>query len=135
LGKVIQDIWILTDGGVVVFSRTFDTKVDDQLFGALMTALNAFANELSDGGLTNFELSNIKFTLLKANDFIFIANSSNKVKEKKVQKALKKISEKFYAKYSINLENWDCDITLFSDFEDNIKDKLENPIKKFWQDI
>ena len=65
--KVVQDLWILSDSGIVLFSRVFNPKVNEQLFGALMSALNTFANELSSGGLSSFELSSIRFTILKYN--------------------------------------------------------------------
>ena len=129
--KVLQDIWILSERGIVVFSRVFDPKVNEQLFGALMTALNSFASELAKGGLSNFELSSIRFTIYKDKDFLFVANSAKKVKEKKVQEELKIIAEKFFDKYSERLESWDSDINVFSDFNDEIEDSLEDTIKKF----
>jgi len=127
----------LTKGGIVVFKRVFDEKVNEQLFGALMSALNSFAQELSSGGLTNFELSSIRFTILKGKDknqdFLFIANSAKKVKEKKVQDELKEIADKFFLKYSsVNWDNWDGEIDIFTNFDKNIDVHLEDPIKKFW---
>ena len=129
--KVLQDIWILSESGIVVFSRVFDPKVNEQLFGALMTALNSFASELAKGGLSNFELSSIRFTIYKDKDFLFVANSAKKVKEKKVQEELKIIAEKFFDKYSEILLSWDSDINVFTDFNDEIEDSLEDTIKKF----
>ena len=127
----------MTKGGIVVFKRVFDEKVNEQLFGALMSALNSFAQELSSGGLTNFELSSIRFTILKGKDknqdFLFIANSAKKVKEKKVQDELKEIADKFFLKYSsVNWDNWDGEIDIFTNFEKNIDVHLEDPIKRFW---
>ena len=127
----------MTKGGIVVFKRVFDEKVNEQLFGALMSALNSFAQELSSGGLTNFELSSIRFTILKGKDknqdFLFIANSAKKVKEKKVQDELKEIADKFFLKYSnVNWDNWDGEIDIFTNFEKNIEVHLEDPIKRFW---
>lgn len=129
--KILQDIWILSEGGIVVFSRVFDTKVDEQLFGALMTALNTFAKELSSGGLTSFELSSIRFTIIKSNRFLFIANSSKRIKEKRVIEELQKVSDRFFNKYSDILLNWDSDINVFSDFENEIEESLEETISKF----
>jgi hypothetical protein len=135
--KIIQDIWILTDGGMVVFSRVYDENVDEQLFGALMTALNSFAEEISKGGLSNFELSKKRFTILKKNSFIFIANSDNKFKPKKVLQELDTVINKFFTLYPEDiLKEWDNDLSLFSNFEVEIKESLDDPIKKmqkaFW---
>lgn len=129
--KVLQDIWILSESGIVLFSRVFDPKVNEQLFGALMTALNSFATELAGGGLSNFELSSIRFTIYKDKGLLFVANSAKNVKEKKVQEELKIIAEKFFDKYSDVLVSWDSDVNVFADFNDEIEDSLEDTIKKF----
>lgn len=129
--KVLQDIWILTDSGIVIFSRVFNPRVNEQLFGALMTALNSFASELAKGGLSSFELSSIRFTIYKDKGLLFVANSDKKFKEKRVQEELKVISEKFFLKYSDLLEEWDSDVSAFGDFDEEIEDSLEDTIKKF----
>jgi len=132
LGKILNDIWILYESGVVVYSRVLEPRINPQLFGALMSALNLFAEQLSNGGITNFELSRLRFTIIKKNHFIFVANSSNKSKEKKVLNELSHISEKFFELYPEEvLEKWDNDINLFASFENEIKDSLEETIKKF----
>lgn len=133
--KVVQDLWILEESGIVVFSRVFNPKVNEQLFGALMTALNTFASELASGGLTSFELSEMRFTLLKTNynsrRYLFVCNSSKKVNTKKVMDEILLIKDKFFEIYGKKLETWDCDINVFSDFETHIEDSLEQTIKKF----
>ena len=129
--KVIQDIWILSESGIVLFSRVFNPKVNEQLFGALMTALNSFASELAKGGLSNFELSSIRFTIYKDKGYLFVANSAKKVKEKKVQDELKIIAERFFDKFTDVLASWDSDVNVFSNFNDEIEDSLEDTIKKF----
>jgi len=130
--KVLQDVWVLSEGGVVLYHRVYDEKVDDQLFGSLMSALNTFAEEISNNGLSNFELQNKRFTLLKRRGFLFIANSSKKVKEKKIIQELKSIVFRFFELYSDEiLKNWDGDISIFSNFEKEIEDSLEEIIKKF----
>lgn len=131
MAKVIQDIWILTQSGIVVFKRVFNSKVDAQLFGGLMSALNIFANELASGGLTNFELSSIRFTILKNNDFLFVFSAPKKVKEKRLHEEMKKIAEKFFNLYPVEwFENeWDGDINMFDNFENEIESALEDPVK------
>lgn len=131
--KVIQDIWILNDNGIVLFNRVFHEQVEAQLFGALMSALNSFAQQLSDGGLQNFELSNIRFTLIKKRGFLFIANSSNNFKEKKVILELEIIAQKFNNQYPDDFfKGWDNDVSIFVDFKNEIENALEDPVKKFW---
>ncbi len=124
--KVLRDIWILTENGLTIYNRVIDPRVNPQIFGALMSAINIFAEKLSEGGISNFELSNIRFTIVKKNHFIFVANSSNEVKAKKVLKELKNISKKFFKVYPEDvLKNWNTNIKVFADFKHHIIDSLE----------
>jgi len=130
-------MWIISEGGLVVFSRVYEKTLDDQLFGALLTALNSFAEEIAQDGLSNFELSNMRFTILKRAHFIFIANSDKKFKPKKVLQELRTVMDIFFTVYSKEtLDNWDGDMSIFSNFERDIEDSLDDPIKKmekaFW---
>jgi len=130
---VLQDIWILTHTGTVLFCRVFEAQMEKQLFGALMSALNTFAEQLADGGLSNFELSEKKFVLKKSGSYTFIASSSKKVKEKKLIEHLERVIEKFNKKFPEDwFKDWDCDISVFEGFEEEIGESLENPIKQFW---
>ena len=135
--KVIRDLWIVSEGGIVVFSRVYEKTLDEQLFGALLTALNSFAEEIAQDGLSNFELGDMRFTILKKSHFIFIANSDKKIKPKRVLQELKDVKEKFFTVYSKEIiDNWDNDVSVFSNFDKKIEDSLDDPIKKmekaFW---
>lgn len=132
--KVLQDIWILTNTGTVLFNRVFDAQMKTQLFGALMSALNSFAEKLAEGGLSNFELSDKRFLIMKTKNYIFVASSAKKAKEKKVTVELEKVVSRFQSKYSDEWFNkWDNDVSVFEEFENEIEDTLEEPIKKFWK--
>lgn len=135
--KLIQDIWILEDSGIVLFHRVFDEEVDANLFGGLLSAINSFAEELSKGGLSNFELANKKFSLLKKKNYLFVANASKKHNLKKVNQELTNIMNKFFALYQENLlNNWNGDTRIFTSFEKEITESLEDMIEKlekaFW---
>lgn len=126
LGKVLRDIWVLNESGLTVFSRVIDPTVGPQLFGGLMSALNIFAEELTEGGMTNFELSNIRFTIVKKDTFLFVANSSNQVKAKKVVNELKIISKKFFKVYPEEVvKSYSTNIKVFADFGNHIIESLE----------
>ncbi|MFX1339784.1 MAG: hypothetical protein ACFFDK_14320 [Promethearchaeota archaeon] len=132
--KVIQDIWILTHSGTVLFNRLYDAQMKAQLFGALMSALNMFAEKLAEGGLSNFELSDKRFILKKTKNFIFVTSSAKKAKENKVASELEKVVTRFKTKYTDGwFEKWDNDVSVFEGFENEIEDTLEEPIKKFWK--
>ena len=130
--KVIQDIWIISESGAVLYHRVFDKKVDEQLFGALMSALNMFAEQISTGGLSSFELQDKKYIMMKEDGISFIVNSATKTKEKKVKDQMRSIVSKFINLYPKEFFNdWDNDISIFTDFEEHIKDSLQETINKF----
>ncbi len=122
---MLQDIWILEKSGIVIFHREFDKSVSPQLFGAMMSALNFFAEQLAEGGLSNFELKNTRFTIIKKSDLIFVANSSKKFNQKKVNKEIQKISIKFLNLYSDELSKFKGKLGAFSNFINEIENFLE----------
>jgi hypothetical protein len=136
MDKILQDIWILNQAGTVLWSRVINPKMDEQLFGALMSAIDSFAKEISNQGLTNIQLTNKTFFLLKKQNLLFITNVPGKVKEKRIQKELQWISDKFIETYKEELNCWDKDTMVFSDFGNVIENSLEEPIdklkKSFW---
>ena len=125
MSKIIKDLWVLTDSGIVLFSKTYDQKVNPQLFGALMSALNKFAEALTDGGISSFEKSDLRFVIMKRRKFLFIGSSLKKTKEKKVIDELKQISDIFFRIYAEDLINCDNDVSTFSGFGDYIDKSLE----------
>jgi len=136
MDKILQDIWILNQSGTVLWSRVINPKMDQQLFGALMSAIDSFAKEISNQGLTNIELTDKTFFLFKKQNLLFITNAPRKVKEKRIQQELKWISDKFLETYTNELKCWDKDTMVFSDFKNVIENSLEEPIdklkKSFW---
>lgn len=136
--KIIKDFWVLTSTGVTLYSRVMEKeRLNPQLFGALMSALNTFAEKLSDGGISNFEMSNMRFVVIRRRDFLFVGTALNKIKEKKVVEELKVISDKFFDVYPSDvLLNWNSDVNIFSNFGQFIENSLEKPIDKlkeaFW---
>ena len=135
--KLIQDLWIVEDSGIVLFHRVFDEIIDANLFGGMMSALNSFAEELTKSGLSNFEVSDKQFSLLKDGNYLFIANTSKKQNLKKLNKELELIKNKFYENFQAEiLNNWNGDTTLFNSFMQQIEESLEGFIQKleesFW---
>jgi hypothetical protein len=106
--------------------------MDDQLFGGLIAAINSFVEELIEDGLSSFELQEKRYSFLKMNNAIFIADSSKKIKEKKVQEELALIAKKFFELYSEDIiAVWDNDTSKFSNFGKEIENSLEDTIRRF----
>ena len=123
--KVLQNVWIMEKSGIVIFHRAFDESIPPQMFGAMMSALNTFADHLSEGGLSSFDLDNRRFTFIKKHDLIFIANSSKRFPQKKVNKALEKVGKRFLKLYSDKIDLSTGKIGSFVEFNNEIEDSLE----------
>ena len=135
--KLIQDLWILEDSGIVLFHRVFDEQVDVNLFGGMMSALNSFAEEIAESGLSSFEVSNKLFSILKDGNYLFIANTSKKRKLKKLNQELELIKNKFFEVYKEDLlSRWNGNTVLFEGFMQQIEQSLEvvieNLEESFW---
>jgi len=132
---IMDELWIITQDGIVLFTHVYNEKVETQLFGALLSAINTFAEEVSDGGLSNFELSNRQFILLKKHDILFISSANKKIKKEIISKQLERITNRFFEKYPelVKKKEWDNDITIFESFEEEIKEIFEDSVKKFWK--
>ena len=136
MAKIIQDIWIIASSGIVVFERVFDEKLSPQLFGMLLKALDSMAGEISKGGLTNFELKQKRFSIIKKKEFMFIANSSRKTKVERLMDELQFITEKFVEIYPQSvLDNWNNNINVFSGFLNEIDKSVEEKVKGFLKRI
>jgi len=129
MARVFHNIWIITSGGITIFNAVKE-KGEEQLFGMGMSSLNTFASNFSEQGLSNVELEDNRFTFLKKNEFIFIGSSPLKVKLKKVDSELESISKRFFKSCPENfLDNWNGDTSVFSDFGNEIKDKIKDSLK------
>ena len=128
---MIKDLWILSEGGLLLYKRISDERIDAQMYGSLMSALASFANEIIDGGLKTIELDLMRYTAIKVNEFLFVSSSSKKIKEKKVQEELRKISQKFFQLYSLDWikYEWKHDSKAFEAFGKEIKDSLKKEKK------
>lgn len=117
--------------GTLLFQRVFQEKLDGQLFSGFMSALQTFASQLDDHGLSSFEIGNKKFILKKEQDNFFVANFDKKVNPKKAQAELEDIAKKFLSNYQVELMSFRGNIEVFKDFEKHIADSLEEVVSKF----
>jgi hypothetical protein len=122
LFDVLQDILIITDSGKVIASKVTNPQIEEQLFGMLISALSSFAEELADGKLNNLEFCNLRFDIVRKENFLFLGSSSRKIKHKKALKTLENISELFFKYYPKNtLKEWNGTINIFDELDKYIK--------------
>lgn len=118
-----------------MFNRVFNESVSPQAFGAMMSALSTFADQLADGGLSNFELNNKRFTIIKKYDLMFIANSSKQFNQKKMNRELERVSKKFLKLYLDKIKDYKGQIGAFTEFEEIIEDSLQESTIKTSEDL
>jgi hypothetical protein len=129
--KVIEDLWILNDEGILLFNRFYKENINPDLFGAIMSTFYSYSKEISDGtGLLSFEFNTKKFNLMKKENLIYVAGSSINKENKKndilIKKELEIIANKFINFYTLEfLRNWQGDTAIFSNFQSQIKDSLK----------
>ncbi|HEY0088801.1 MAG TPA: hypothetical protein VGB37_08155 [Candidatus Lokiarchaeia archaeon] len=146
INDIIQDLWILEESGLDIFSRVNKSKIEEQLFGGVMTALNFLSIGLVSSDLTSFECSGTHYTILKSNynakKYLFVCNSSNNIEAIKTMERLTQIKDKFFEIYGQKLNEWDGDLEKFSvcnnKFEKMIEETARNlypseTFKSFWK--
>ncbi len=121
----------MTPDGTVLFKRVFEEKLNEQLFGGFMSALETFASQLDDHGLSSFEIGSKKFILKKEQGNFYVANFDKKVNPKKAQAELEEIARKFINAYQVELMSFRGNIEAFKGFEKQIQESLEEVVTKF----
>jgi len=117
----LQDILIITESGKVVASKINNPQIEEQIFGMLISALSSFTQELTHEQLNCLEFSNLRFDLIKRDNFIFLASSSRRIKHKKVLRILDHVIELFFQIYpKEELNKWDGNVNIFHELEECI---------------
>ncbi len=94
--ELIQDLWILTRHGVVIFEHKVSEEISPDLFGAMISALNIFSEKLSEGGISSFKLQNHQFILIKKGALFFITKTLQKYQADKVKDELNELAVRFF---------------------------------------
>jgi hypothetical protein len=131
MSKLLQDLWVMRSDGTVLYKRVFEEKLNEQLFGGFMSALETFASQLDEHGLSSFEIGSKKFILKKEHGNYFVANFDKKVNPKKAQAELEGVANKFISAYQVELMTFRGDVEPFKGFEKQIQDSLEEVVSKF----
>ena len=125
MANILQDIWIINFSGIVLYYRSYNKKIDAQLFGGLMSAISKLAESISDTSITSIAFGNKSYGVLKKENILFIANSNEDIDSKTINYELKIIAYKFLNLYRDLLKNEELiDISPFFDFTGEIKSSL-----------
>ena len=115
--KHLQDLWILKEGGIVIFSKKGNTNINEQFIGGFISALSSFSKAILNEMLSYFATDNLKVKILSKNGFMFVGRFLKKVKDKQIMKELEYIVGKFFEFYhEKKLYNIEVQINEFREF-------------------
>ncbi|MFX0070173.1 MAG: hypothetical protein ACFFAO_03695 [Candidatus Hermodarchaeota archaeon] len=133
--KIIDDLWIITNDGLVIFTSSEHT-FDDNLFGAFLTAINIFVKEISNDMLRMFEISDKRYILVKERNLMFVASSYIGINEDLIKEKMNLIIERFLKLYPRDFfEKWNHDTNKFLNFEIEMDNINQNRIEKLLKAI
>jgi len=129
--RVINEIWIININGITLFNLSKEDRIDPQLFGGFISAIENFIKSLGYKEINSIILGESKIMFYHGEQgLIFISRSGKKVKEKLIINGLKLVEQKFLAQYKEVLRTWKGDQDSFTKFGDIIKEIFEdNPEK------
>ncbi|MHA1148072.1 MAG: hypothetical protein ACTSR8_07475 [Promethearchaeota archaeon] len=118
LGEV-KEIWLFSKSiGILYYSYSPESDVDDDLLGGFITALNNLSQEVADKTIETMVFGNDRFSIYQEpNKDIYILGRSNiKSSEKVVIKILSIIYNRFWKEYREEIINFTGNITKFQNF-------------------
>ena len=116
----ILEFWIITKGGIPVFSYSPNIKLNPSLMSSFFSALQSYLLEISEkDAIDSFSIGNFNYNFLRNNRYglYFIAKSDTKTKPRNIEKYLKNIASIFLDTYKKDLEMFDGDIAKFENFQ------------------
>lgn len=118
----IKEIWIYTSSGIELFSYSPDSRMDVDLLGGFLTAIQQFGMELSKKQVKEIILGDERYSIYKEENqlFFIVGRSSIKAQAQDIEKTLEKIYTKFYKEYSKELDNFLGDVLIFKSFKDKL---------------
>lgn len=106
---------IYNDGRLVARNLTIDTKIDDQLFGSMLVAIQSFVKESfqAESGLDSFEFSGQQIVLIKGRFLILVVSLIGK-EPPILRERIRKMLESIEGRYAGVVETWDGDLAVFA---------------------
>ena len=124
--ELTENLWIILDTGIVIFTYLEEEKVNPDLFGGLISVLDKFAEITLKGGLEFFEIDPNIYGVKKKHQLIFLASSSQKINIIDLLSELEIIVRKFFTVYPSDVKKkWNGNCDYFYSFKSEIK-KLRN---------
>ncbi|KKM43611.1 hypothetical protein LCGC14_1562680 [marine sediment metagenome] len=118
---MIENLWILTKGGVLLFSKNYVklSKPDDLLAG-FFTAVDIFIREITKEEIKNISMKDHKFNYIIGDDLIIVISTNEYDNDILIQNLLKEVKIIFLEKYIEELKFFSGDTIRFKNFDEDL---------------
>ncbi len=120
----LKDIWIFSiNEGIELYSYSLETKVETDLIGGFMSAIQALSQQATYKTLDSMVFGDNRFTIYTEENrgYYILARSSAKTLEETLGKILKTIYNRFWKEFSHELINFKGNVTAFRKFTKNLE--------------
>jgi len=129
--RIVNEIWIITPGGITLFNLSKDETIDPLIFGGFFSAIQSFVKTLGESTLKTLVIGNSKITVYQGKEgYLFVSRSPQKIKDDSVMDYLKLVETKFFEQYGLILDGPIPDTNIFKKFGDIIKEIFEDTPEK-----
>ena len=121
--NIVKELWFFTIEGVELLSIAPESKMNPQLFGGFISALQALSTELSSEKIRSVTIGSSNFFIYTENNapIFIIGRSSLLSDENLIERVLKTLYQEFIKEFHPYLENYDGDNSRFPSFLDSIE--------------
>ncbi|MFX1274013.1 MAG: hypothetical protein ACFFBP_17800 [Promethearchaeota archaeon] len=128
--NIIKELWIFTNEGVELLSSAPESKLNPQLFGGFISALQALSTELSSEKLRSVMIGSFKYSIYTEKDspIFIIGRSTLQANTSIIEKILRTIFQEFLKKFHPFLEDYDGDSSRFLVFLNTIEKMTEKDL-------
>ncbi|HEA70415.1 hypothetical protein LCGC14_0512510 [marine sediment metagenome] len=118
---MIENLWILTKEGILLFSKNFVklSKPDDIIAG-FFTAVDIFIREITKEEIKNISMRDHKFNYIIGDDLIIVISTNEHDNDILIQNLLREVKIIFLEKYSEELKFFSGDIIPFINFDEDL---------------
>ncbi|HEC39573.1 hypothetical protein LCGC14_0576630 [marine sediment metagenome] len=123
---MIENLWILIKGGILVFSKNYiKLKVtDDNLIAGFLSALGSFVKETTNEEIKSISMEGRKFSYIVGDGLIIVISTNQLDNDILVFELLKDIKSKFLEKYMELIGNFLVDTDNFKNFDTELEEIL-----------
>ncbi len=124
---MIENLWILTKEGVLLFSKNYaKLNKPDDLLACFFTAVDIFIREVAKEEIKKIIMKNHKFNYIIGDDLIIVISTNEYNNDILIQNLLREVKIIFLEKYSEELKLFSGDIIAFKIFDKDLRELIKD---------